>query len=388
MEKYDIIKFNKNDIIIKSGEQPSEYFYILMSGKAVSYYEFYKEYKNENKKGSIFGLISAIIKEPYFSTIEATEDSELIKIKIDGIINIKDENLLTKIYNYLYFILETWLSKYYTILAVNKVDLYNKDDIVTMANIYKDNGYIDASYKLCSKYVELFPEDEDVTKIKKFMEEMENIKYTKEIEHIEKDTYKFPKGYCIYPEIYSSDHIYVIKSGKVGIHSIVNSKQIIRNIYTEGYIINGYNPTLEYKPLLTTAIVLEDSVIDIISKEQLIEMIYNDKLLRINFIKMISIKVNNAVLKLKAIKKDQLNTKLIIIIYSMIKMHTLYHKDTMKLTLLYNIKYIKNMLNIDTDNKKIYAELKNIKYVELDKSHNITVTNIENYFKEYKNYII
>ena len=66
MEKYDIIKFNKNDIIIKSGEQPSEYFYILMSGKAVSYYEFYKEYKNENKKGSIFGLISAIIKEPYF----------------------------------------------------------------------------------------------------------------------------------------------------------------------------------------------------------------------------------------------------------------------------------------------------------------------------------
>lgn len=103
---------------------------------------------------------------------------------------------------------------------------------------------------------------------------------------------------------------------------------------------------------------------------------------------MISIKVNNAVLKLKAIKKDQLNTKLIIIIYSMIKMHTLYHKDTMKLTLLYNIKDIKNMLNIDTDNKKIYAELKNIKYVELDKSHNITVTNIENYFKEYKNYII
>ena len=388
MEKYDIIKFNKNDIIIKSGEQPSEYFYILMSGKAVSYYEFYKEYKNENKKGSIFGLISAIIKEPYFSTIEATEDSELIKIKIDGIINIKDENLLTKIYNYLYFILETWLSKYYTILAVNKVDLYNKDDIVTMANIYKDNGYIDASYKLFSKYVELFPEDEDVTKIKKFMEEMENIKYTKEIEHIEKDTYKFPKWYCIYPEIYSSDHIYVIKSGKVGIYSIVNSKQIIRNIYTEGYIINGYNPTLEYKPLLTTAIVLEDSVIDIISKEQLIEMIYNDKLLRINFIKMISIKVNNAVLKLKAIKKDQLNTKLIIIIYSMIKMHTLYHKDTMKLTLLYNIKDIKNMLNIDTDNKKIYAELKNIKYVELDKSHNITVTNIENYFKEYKNYII
>ena len=388
MEKYDTIKFNKNDIIIKAGEQSSEYFYILMSGKTISYYEFHKEYKHESKKGSILGLISAIIKEPYFSTIEAVEDSELLKIKIDSIINIKDENLLTKIYNYLYFILETWLSKYYTILTVNKVDLYNKDDIVTMANIYKNNGYIDASYKLCSKYVELFPEDEDVTKIKNFMEDMENIKYTKEIEHIENNTYKFPKGYCIYPEIHSSDHIYIIKSGKVGIYSIVNSKQIIRNIYTEEYIINGYNPTLEYKPLLTTAIVLEDSVIDIISKEQLIEMIYNDKSLRINFIKMISIKVNNAVLKLKAIKKDELNIKLIIIIYSMLKMHTLYHKDAVKLTLLYSIEDIKDMLNIDIDNKKVHAALKNIKYITLDNNYNIRVTNIENYCKEYKNYII
>ena len=117
-------------------------------------------------------------------------------------------------------------------------------------------------------------------------------------------------------------------------------------------------------------------------------MIYNDKSLRINFIKMISIKVNNAVLKLKAIKKDELNIKLIIIIYSMLKMHTLYHKNDMKLTLLYSIEDIKNMLNIDIDNKKVHAALKNIKYITLDNNYNIRVTNIENYCKEYKNYII
>ena len=388
MEKYDTIKFNKNDIIIKSGEKPIEYFYILIRGKTISYYEFHKEYKHENKKGSILGLISSVIKEPYFSTIVAAEDSELIKIKIDSIINIKDENLLNKIYSYLYLILEIWLSKYYTVLAVNKVDLYNKDDIVIMANIYKNNGYIDASYKLCSKYIELFPEDNDADKIKNFIKDIENIKYTKELEHIENNTYKFPKGYCIYSEIYSSDHIYVIESGKVGIYSIVNSKQIIRNIYTEGYIINGYNPTLEYKPLLTTAIVLEDSIINIISKEQLIEMIYNNKSLRINFIKMISLKVNNAVLKLKAIKKDELNIKLIIIIYSIIKMYALHNKDITKLILFYSIEDIKNMLNIDADNKKVCAALKSIKYIELDNQFNITVTNIQNYIKEYKNYII
>ncbi|CRF32715.1 Crp/Fnr family transcriptional regulator [Brachyspira suanatina] len=388
MEKYDIIKFNKNDIIIKSGENPSKYFYILMNGKATSYYDFYKEYKHKSKKGSLIGLISAIIEEPYFSTVEIEEDSELIRINIESIINIKDENLLTKMYSYLYFILETWLSKYYTILAVNKVDLYNKDDIITMANIYKTNGYIDASYKLCLKYIELFPENNDINKIKDFMNNIENKKSTKELEHIENNIYKFPKGYCIYTEIYSSDNIYIIQSGKVGIYSIVNSKQIIRNIYTDGYIVNGYNPTLEYKPLLTTAIVLEDSIINIINKDQLIEMIYNNKESRINFVKMVAIKVNNAVLKVKAIKKDKLNIKLIIIIYSVLKMETLYHKDITKLKLFYTIEDIKNMLNLDSDDKEICNELKNIKYIKLDNKSNITVTNIENYFKEYKNYIV
>ncbi|ACN82744.1 cyclic nucleotide-binding domain-containing protein [Brachyspira hyodysenteriae] len=388
MDKYDTVNFNKNDIIIKSGENPPKYFYILMDGKATSYYDFYKEYKHKNVKGSIIGLISAIIEEPYFSTVEVEETSELIKINIESIINIKDENLLIKMYNYLYFILETWLSKYYTILAVNKVDLYNKDDTITMANIYKNNGYIDASYKLCLKYIELFPESNDITKVKKFINDIENIKYTKELEHIENNIYKFPKGYCIYTEIYSSDNIYIIQSGKVGIYSIVNSKQIVRNIYTDGYIINGYNPTLEYQPLLTTAIVLEDSIINIMTKNQLIDMIYNNKSLRINFIKMVAIKVNNAVLKVKAMKKDELSTKLIIIIYSVLKMETLYNKDITKLTLLYTIEDIKNMLNIDADNKEICNELKNIQYVELDSNSNIKITNIENYFKKYKNYII
>lgn len=124
------------------------------------------------------------------------------------------------------------------------------------------------------------------------------------------------------------------------------------------------------------------------TKNQLIDMIYNNKSLRINFIKMVAIKVNNAVLKVKAMKKDELSTKLIIIIYSVLKMETLYNKDITKLTLLYTIEDIKNMLNIDADNKEICNELKNIQYVELDSNSNIKITNIENYFKKYKNYII
>ncbi len=386
MEKYDTVKFSKNDLIIRAGENPSDYFYILIEGKAISHYDFYKEYKTENKKGSIIGLISSITREPYFSTVEAVENSEFLKIKINSIIDIENEDLLNKIYTYLYFILEIWLSKYYTILAVNKVDLYNKDDIITMANIYRNNGFLDASYKLCLKYIELFPENPDIDKINDFIKDINpNIK---EAESIDNSIYKFPKGYCLYTELDSSDNMYLIQSGKVGVYSIVNSKQVIRNIYIDGYIVNGYNPTLEYKPLLTTAIALEDSIINIIKKDQLIEMMYKNKSSKINFVKMTSLKVNNAILKIKALKNDKLQYKLIIIIYSILKMKTLFNKNAVKLTLSYTIEDIKNILNLNLPNEEIYKELKNIKYIEVDSSFTIKITNIKNYLKEYRNYTI
>ncbi|WP_295158546.1 cyclic nucleotide-binding domain-containing protein [uncultured Brachyspira sp.] len=384
MEKYDIVKFNKNDIIIKSGENPSEYFYILIKGNALSHYSFYKKFKYKYKKGSIMGLISSITGEPYFSTIEADEDSEALKIKIKSIMDMENEELLNKIYEYLHFVLETWLSKYYTMLAVNKVDLYNKEDIITMANIYKNNGFIDACNKLCLKYIELFPENNDIEEVKEFIKD---IKFDKNIEHIDNSILKLPKGHCIYTEIHSADNIYLIESGKIGAYSVINSNIIIRNIYTNGYIINGYNPRLEYKPLLTTAIVLEDSIIKVITKEQLIEMISRDKSLKINYLKMLSLKINNVIFKIKAIEEDKLQSKLIIIIYSMLKMYSLFNEDTDKLTLAYTIEDIKNILNINLQNDEISEELKNIKYVKFDNALNITITNIKNYLKEYKDYI-
>ena len=93
----------------------------------------------------------------------------------------------------------------------------------------------------------------------------------------------------------------------------------MRIIYSSNYFINGYRPILEYAPLLTTAIVLEDSVMEIMNKEELLAKLDMDKNLRINLIKIISTKINNAVLKIKAINAKDIKSKLIIIIYSIIK---------------------------------------------------------------------
>lgn len=179
----------------------------------------------------------------------------------------------------------------------------------------------------------------------------------------------------------------MIKSGKVGIYSIIDSKPIVRLIYSYNYIINYYKPVLDYKPLLTTAIVLEDSIIEIIKKDLMENIIHEDNKFIINYIKVIAAKINNAILKIKALSAKELNEKLIIIIYSFLKIETLFEKNK-NVRLYYSIKDIKNILNIDTDNNEIIQILKQIKYIEIDDKQNIIVHNYEKFFKEYEHYII
>ena len=203
------IKFKQKDLILKSGDKTENYFYIITEGKVLSYNNFYEQYKLYSKKGAIIGLISAVIREPYFETIEAVEDTEVIKINIDSIVNINNKTLINKIYKHLYLVLETWLSKYYTILAKNKVDLYNKDSILIIANIYLNNGFQDAAYKIYRDYIQLFPENKDIEEAKKLLKD---IKPIEEPQLIDKNVYKFKKGYCLYSELNTSDLIYMVKS--------------------------------------------------------------------------------------------------------------------------------------------------------------------------------
>ena len=253
-----------------------------------------------------------------------------------------------------------------------------------MANIYKNRGFTDASYKICNGCLKLFKDDIHINEAKKL------IINTRPIEkpiRIEENVYSVKKGYCLYSEIEPSNYIYIIRSGKVGIYSVIDSKAVVRSIYSSNYIINYYKPVLDYKPLLTTAIVLEDSVIEIIQKDLIENIINKDNKFINNYIKATASKINNTILKIKALSAKELNEKLIILIYSFIKMETLFEKNKY-IRLYYSIDDIKNILNIDTPNNEIFQILEQIKHIRIDKSENITINNYENFFREYENYII
>ncbi|ADG72837.1 cyclic nucleotide-binding domain-containing protein [Brachyspira murdochii] len=384
MEQYNKVKFKKSDIIFKDGEEPEKYFYIIVKGKAAAYNKFYETHINYYKEGDIIGLISAITGEPYYSTVEVIEDVELLHIKVENLTKIDNYNLIDKISNYFSYILESWLSKYYTMITKNKADLYNKEDILTMANIYNDNNFSDAAYKICSSCIRLFEDDSHINSAKKLML---HTKPADKPQKIRENIYKVKKGYCIYSELEPSSNIYIIKSGKIGIYSIVNSKQTVRLIYPSGYIINCYRPVLEYKALFTTAIVLEDSIIEVLKKENLMNIINTDTEFKANYIKITATKINSAILKIKAINTKELNIKLMILIYSILKIETLFNK-TKYVNLPYKIEDLKNMLNIEYSNKEICTALNKIKYLELDSFNAIRISNFQSYFEEYKKYTV
>uniref|UniRef100_UPI003F4BE65F cyclic nucleotide-binding domain-containing protein n=1 Tax=Brachyspira catarrhinii TaxID=2528966 RepID=UPI003F4BE65F len=382
MKKYRLVKYKKGDTILKNSQISKDCFYIITKGSIRSYNNFYN---NTYKMGNIIGLIASITNEPYYSTVEAIEDTELWEIKIENINKINNKHLINKISNYLSFVLEIWLSKYYSLIIKNKIDLYNKEDILTMASIYKDNGFIDASYKLCLSYINMFENDYHVHNIEDVKKFMKTLSKSKEPEHIENNSYKMYKGYCIYTELEATDHIYYIRSGRIGIYNIADSSYITRMIYPAHFVIDDYAPTLEYKTLFTTAIVLEDSIVEILTKEELVKKLHDNAELRFRMIKMTSMKVISTILKIKSINKTELKDKLIVLIYAILKIETLFSEKTY-IKLYYKIEDIKNMMHDDIDINDIQNALKNIEYLETDCFNNIIITDSCKYFKEYESY--
>ncbi|ADG70421.1 putative transcriptional regulator, Crp/Fnr family [Brachyspira murdochii DSM 12563] len=328
-------------------------------------------------------MISSVTNEPYFSLIEAVEDCELLEIKIENINKIDNHNIIKRISSYLLFTLEVWLSKYYNILINNKIDLYNKEDTLLMAKIYKNNGFEDACYKLCISHINTFKDCENCDNVIEFLK---NLKPADEPIKVDKNIYKFSKGYCLYTELDIINNIYCIKSGKIGIYNIINSKQTAGVVYKSNHILNFVNPKLEYKPLFITAIVLEESVIEILTYNDFIKKLYTDISLRLDYIKMNSIKIITTILKIKALNKKNVKEKIIVLIFAILKIETLFN-DNKTIKLSYSYEDIKNMLNLSISNNEIYLLLKNINYIETDLFNNIIITDSESYLNEYSNYI-
>ncbi len=376
-----IIKFKKDSVIFTEGKEPKYTFYIIVSGTVAYYSYFADNYKVEYQAGDTIGLFNAVINEPFNSTVKAVEDVELLEMNVQEIENINDTNIINKMYNHLLLDLERWLNRYYYFL--NKVyNPYAKEEkktsnIIEIGTIYYNNGFYDAAYKVFNKYKESNPNNEGVEEL------LSKITPIEEPKAINNNVYRYKEGYCIYNELQSSDYLYIIKYGKVGIYNIFNSKIVTRKVSTDNDIINGYGSS-KNRPYLTTAITLQDSIIQLIKKEEIMNLMYIDKNIRLYLIKIMSMRIYSTILRIKAFNADNIMGKFIIIIDALIKNELLF-KDIKKIKFPYNINDICSIIGLDY-NPYIESEIGKIKSVTIAENGNLTVKNIDDFYEEYKIY--
>ena len=382
MNNSKTVKFKKDSIIFIDGQEPKYMFYIIIKGKVEAYSYFADDYTFQYKEGDIIGFYNAVLNEPISSTVKAIEDVELLEMNIQEIENINNRNILNKMYDYLLLNLERWLDRYYYFLnKANKPNIKTKpkiSDIVEMGKIYYNNGFYDAAYKLFNRYKESNENNETVNEL------LSKIKPIEEPELIENNIYKYKKGYCLYNELKSSDYLYIIKYGKVGVYNIFNSKQVTRRVAIDGDIINGYAPTSKNRALSTTAIILQDSIIQAVKKEELINLIYVDKNIRLYLTKIMSMRIQMTISRIKAFNANNITSKFIIIIEALIKNELLF-KDIKKIEFPYNIYDICSIIGIDY-NENIENELEKIKSISISKNGNLIVNDINAFYEDYKIY--
>ena len=116
----NIVSFKKSSIIFIEDKYPKKSFYIITKGKAISYANNSKFYDREYNIGFIIGLVNLATNEPYFISIKAVEEVELIEINLSDIKNLTNNDLIKKIYEYLNNTLSKSYISIYPILVNDK----------------------------------------------------------------------------------------------------------------------------------------------------------------------------------------------------------------------------------------------------------------------------
>lgn len=384
MIDFNIIEFKKDSAIFVAGENAREVFYIIKEGTIVE-----KNYVIENTNfefvaGDIIGMVSAILSEPYYSTAIAATDVQLVEIHVKDIYNIEDTKIIEKIYKYLIKFMEIWLGKYFYKLSESlNIGSYKENNALEIANIYNDNGYKSTALYMYKKIIEIFP-NEDHTEINEKIHDIEsnyNIKPPLEISY---NLYEYKNGTCIFSEFENNTELYVIRDGKVGVYSVFDGKIITRIIFKSGNII-GYKPILGNKLLLTTCIVIEDTILQVINKEDFLRLASNNTKLQYHLVNIMARRTYNTIIKSYSITIKNPIGKFYNMVYSFIKTELLFDKNIDFLELPYTAHDICSMVGIENVNY-IKSEINKVKVILFSSNEKIIIPNIQSFFKEYDMY--
>ena len=384
MIDFNIIEFKKDSTIFVAGESARDVFYIIKEGTIID-----KNYVIENTNfefgtGDIIGLVSSVLKEPYYSTAIAISDVTLIEIKSKDIYNIDDQKIIENIYKYLVKFMEIWLGKYFHRLAESlNIENYKENDAFEIARVYENNGYAPTALYIYKKIIELLPNN-DHTEIRKKISEIESKENIEEPLQISSNLYEYRKGSCIFSELESNTNLYVIRDGKVGVYSVFNGQLITRIIFNSGNII-GYKPILGNKFLLTTCIVLEDTVLQVVNKDDFLKLALTNSKLEYHLVNIMARRIYNTVIKSFSIGIRSIIGKFYSMVYSFAKTELLFNPNMDFLELPYTTHDICGMIGIE-DSDYIKNEVQKTNVIIFSRQGKIIIPNLQKFFEEHELY--
>ena len=137
--------------------------------------------------------------------------------------------------------------------------------------------------------------------------------------------------------------------------------------------------------MLTTCIVLEDTILQVVGKDDFIRLAYSNKKLQYYLINVMTRRIYNTVIKSYTISIKSVVGKFYSIVYSFTKTELLFEKNTDFLELPYTVYDICAMVGIE-DVDYIKSEMKKTNVILFSRQGKIIIPSIENFFKEYEMY--
>ncbi len=394
-----VIEFKKDSIIFVTGGIPNTKFYKILFGSVEEHIYGIHSMVNTYNENDIIGIVSAVIGEPYYSTIIAKTNVTLLEIDISTLDSLDNSIVSDSVYTELIEFLDIWFNKYFDELSYKlHIDHYIEKDALKIAKIYEENGHKYTALKMYKQMKDMFPnENTDL-----FNRKIEELDIDESLYNPSNDICNYLEindknlpvpnvdlcvckpGCCVYSELENSNNIYILKSGTVGIYNIFNDKIVTRMIAEKGSII-GYRTILGKEYLKTTGIVLEDAQIQIVRKDVFYDLTINNNIVKYHLIKVICRRIYNAITKLYVLNIKSIISKIYNLLYALVKTELLFNtnNDIKYVKLEYKVDDISSMLGIfDSDRVKI--ELENDKIILIDKTDKIVITDLEKFYQKYE----
>ncbi|WP_300756874.1 cyclic nucleotide-binding domain-containing protein [uncultured Brachyspira sp.] len=384
MIDFNVVEFKKDSAVFVAGENSKDVFYIIKEGTIIDKNYVIENTNFEFTRGEIIGIVPAILSEPYYSTAIAATNAVLIEIHIKDIYAIEDTKIIESIYKHLIKFMEIWLGKYFYKLAETlNIGSYKENNAFEIAEIYEKNGLKSAALYMYKKIIEMFP-DKDHSEVNNKISSIEKDEKIEAPLQISNNLFEYKAGSCIFSELESNTELYVIRDGKVGVYSVFDGRLITRIIFTSGNII-GYKPILGNKFLLTTCIVLEDTVLQIVNKEDFLKLASTNTKLQYHLVNIMARRIYNTVIKSYSISIKSRVGKFYNMIYSFTKTALLFDKNADFLELPYTANDICAMVGIENTDY-IKSEMNKTKVILFSREDKIIIPNIQNFFNEYNMY--